>query len=217
MAWPDPITDLRILINDRDTDHEAWRKKCVGDVNGTNVDFKTWEKQRVTDFTAPLGANGVFVDGLLVAVSSDLPVLGQFSVAVAPSAGSTVEATYYHQWFLDTDLDKFLKSSSHWLGFSGAPTDVPEGLQPAALHYAAQEAFTNMGQATMTNTSDVYLMEEGPKEKKVTVAQNFLSYAKLMREKANELRDNFYEGQGQASSPMFVSINGRVPKQVPER
>ena len=217
MAWTDAIEDLRNLVNDGPTDHERWRKQCVGQVDGVNVAFKTWEKRRVTDFTAPTATLGVFVDSLGVTAATDDTELGQFSLSVAPSAGSYVEATYYYQWFTNDNLDEFLISASNWLNLGDTYANIQTGLRPAALHYAGQSAMHKQAQYFAENVSDVYLMQEGPKEQKVGVVNHYRQMAEDFRKKAESLRKNFYEGAGQQDSPYNVTINGAVKQIVPRR
>jgi len=222
VAWTDPIEDLRNLINDGATDHERWRKRCVGQVDSTNVAFKTWEKRRLTDFTSPTATLGVFVtdeNGVttIETAATDDVALGQFTLSTAPAPGSIVEATYYYQWFTDDQLDEFLISSSNWLALGDNYSNIETGLRPAALHYGAQSAMHKQAQYFAENVSDVYLMQEGPKETKVGVINHYRQMADDFRKKSIELRDNFYAGSGQQNKPYNVSIMGRVKEIVPKR
>src|SRR5580704_7504634 len=108
MAWADPIGDLRILLSDGPTDKLRANKAVMGNQNGVNAIFKTFEFRRQNNFTAastvaPLGTS---LNGVLLAPSafvSDDVATGFFSLA--PSSVGTndqLTSTYYIQWFLDT-------------------------------------------------------------------------------------------------------------------
>ena len=111
------ISDLRTLLSDNVTDKLAEKKLVFGKINGVNQLFKTFERRRITDFSqAPDSPSpeGVYLNDVLVSsggiISDDL-VSGSFTIAVAPDDGDELRATYYYRWFLDTDLDMFLKNA----------------------------------------------------------------------------------------------------------
>ena len=113
--WTTALQDLRNHLSDGATDRYHFRKRCFGEIDGTNTRFKTFEFRRVTDFTQE---EGVYINGVLQpasGVSSDSLIPGEFILQTAPSDGSIVEASYYTQWFLDSELEDFLKQSSRWL------------------------------------------------------------------------------------------------------
>ena len=215
--WTTALEDLRDLINDDSDDHERWRKRCVGQVDGVNLAFKTWESNRLTDFTAPPAGLGVFVDNTSVTAATDDQELGQFTLSVAPTAGSIVEASYYYQWFDDDDLNGFLRLSMNWLNLGDDFSKLEQGLRPAALHYAGQQALHKQAQYFAENVSDVFLMQEGPKEESVGIMNHYRQMASDFEKKANQLRDSFYSGAGSENKPINVSIPGRVRKVVPNR
>ena len=215
--WAKPKEDLRFLINDGPTDHERKRKRLNGQSDGSNTVYDVFEKRLVSNLVAPSGAEGVFVDNVLVAVTSQDAVIGQVTLTAAPGAGAAVEATYFFQWYTDEELDTFLRSASNWLGKGDDFSMIEGGLQPAAKYYAAQEALHKLSVRFADSLSDVFLMEEGPKEKKVPIVTHFRNLSNDYNKKAKELRDNFYKGQGQAEGPIFASIAGRVSQVVPRR
>lgn len=217
--WSTSATDLRNLISDGPTDKRAYRKKVVGYVDGTNTTFKTFEWRRTSDFTASGVGTGVFVNNVQGTVTSDTPSTGEFALSVAPPYGTgvAVYATYYYQWFLDSEIAVFLKSSAQWLGFSNDPTVIPEGLQPAALHFAAQEAYSKIAMFWSIRISESYMLEDAPAPDTKGPVEQFIEMSKYFREKAIELRDNFYTRQGQSLAPMSTSIAGIVGAVTPRR
>ena len=223
MAWTTAINDLRSLISDGSTDRYCYRKKCFGNVDGTNNSFKTFEFRRIIDFTnssqniAPLG---VYVDSVRVTpsnVSSDSVATGEFTLATAPTAGQVVEASYYYQWFLDSELSTFLTEASEFLGFAGDYTQIAPGLQPAAKYYAAGESYHKMATRWSTRASEMYLVEDAPNQKNMGVAATYLKLANDCKEQSRKLREDYYTRNSQASAPLYSNSFGSVPAVTPQR
>lgn len=215
MTWTTAKEDLRALLSDGPTDKLRHRKRCFGECNGTNVYFKTLEFRRVSDFTTESFPIGVWKNGTLLPssdIASDVLASGDFELAAAPVDGDVIEASYYAQWFLDSELDVFLKSGSNYLGFDGSVIDIPGGLQPAALHYAAADAYEKMAVRWRDWMSDVYRADDAPKKEDRTQTDDFLALSKAMQEKANFLRKNYYQRNDQAEAPLFGSVVGAVRK-----
>ncbi len=139
MTWAAPESDLRTLLSDNAEDKYRYRKKVFGNTDGTNVLFKTFEFRRVTDFTTAAYPLGVWVEGVLLTstdIASDNPGSGDFELAAAPTVRQKVEASYYIQWFLDVEIQNFLRLASNWLGMGDDYTQISPQLRPAALKYA---------------------------------------------------------------------------------
>lgn len=227
MAWSstaNAILALRSLLHDGPTDKIAYQKKVIGQIDGTNTIFKTFEIRRVTNFTVtntfPLG---VYKNGVLVAsanVAQDDPASGTFQLTSAPSqtGRDVIDATYYYQWFLDSDLDGFLQNASTWLGFAG-PTynTVPDGLNAAALRFAGQEAYVALSSQYATRLSSVYKLEDAPNEDILKSVQAFKDMAGSYMKEATKLRDDFYTRQGQSQAPLFNLALGSVVDPQPRR
>lgn len=214
MTWSTAVTDLRNFLSDGPTDRLRWRKRVLGDIDGTNKRFKTFEFRRVTTFvgiTAPLG---VYVDGTKVNVTVDDLPSGEFTIS-APAAGTVVEATYYMQWFIDSELQDFLIHSSNWLLSTDDFTQIPPGLVPAAENYAAFEAYMKMALRWTERLSETYRLEDAPDKDRITIVQYFKELADSRRETALKLRDEYYTRQGMALQPLFRSIPGRVGPVTP--
>ena len=113
MTWTTARSELRTLLSDNTNDKPRNRKPILDKQDGVNQTFTTFETRRITDFTlATTGFEGVFVNGSRATVTADDLIAGQFTLAVAPADTDTVEASYYLQWFLDSELDTFLKSAA---------------------------------------------------------------------------------------------------------
>lgn len=227
MAWSTTsaaILSLRSLLHDGPTDKIAYQKKVIGQIDGTNTIFKTFEARRLTNFTAtnafPLG---IYVNGVLKTASyctQDDPISGTFQVSSAPSQTSrdVIDATYYYQWFLDSDLDGFLQNASTWLGFAGATYNTnPDGLNAATLRFAAQEAYTALSALYSTRFSQVYKLEDAPNEDVLKSVEAFKEMASGYMKEATALRDDYYTRQGQSKQPLFNLAVGSVVDPVPRR
>lgn len=214
--WTNYISDLRNLLSDGPTDKYAYRKKVFNPIDGVNQAFKTFEWRRVTDFTTAGAPLGVYVDDALVTTSADDTALGEFSLQAAPANGTVVTATYYYQWFLDSEITQFMISATNWVGLGDDPLNIPQGLRPGALHYGAQEAYQKLALRWSQRVSEIYLLEDAPADTHKPV-QTYLELSKYMREKALELRNDFYQGQGTQLKPNTVSLLGRVNAVMPRR
>jgi hypothetical protein len=217
MAWATPELDLRRTLNDGPTDKLRHRKAVFGQVNGTNDIFKTLEFRRLTDFTAPAVPEGVYVNNVQVAVGDDNPEVGEFVVAQAPVEGDIIQATYYIQYFLDSELVGFLSDANEWLGFGDDYTNVNPGLRPAALQYGAYLGYQKLAMRFHENLSETFRLEDAPASKNIEYLTWLNSMADGFLKRATGLRKNFYERNDQASAPLYSVASGRVPRNVPNR
>lgn len=215
MSWTSATSDLRVLLSDGPSDRICYRKKCFGEVNDTNAVFKTFEQRRTTDFTSATAPDGVYVSGTLATVSSDDTLVGEFVLADAPSAGQVVTATYYFQWFLDSELQQCLVAACEWLGLGEEYQNIPQGLRPAAKYYAGQEAYHKLTLKWAARVSEVYLLEDSPDPEILKIADTYRAMANDFKKKSVELRDQYYTRQGQSLSPLFGTSFGAVPSPVP--
>lgn len=215
MAWLTAVSDLRTLLSDGPTDRYSSRKRCFGEVNGTNLIFKTFEFRRVTDFTTASFPQGVYIDGTVVpasGVASDFTPTGEFvlTVGYVPQDGDIVEASYYSQWFIDSELSEFLTTASNWLSSQTDFSLTPNGLWPCALKYGAAEAYLKMAIRWRTFLSEGYRVEDEPKKPGVGPADEYVKMAEMFRKEATQARDEFYTRQGRNLQPLFGSVLGNV-------
>lgn len=216
MSWTTAKDELRALVSDGPTDRLRHRKKVLGTMDGVNVVFKTLEFRRITNFTTAASPEGVYVNGVTAAVSTDFPAIGEFTLTTAPVDGDVVEATYFSQWFLDSELDVFLTSAAQWLLIDDV-TNVPTGLRPAALHYAAQEAYMKLSIKWAEFLSEQYRTEDAPKEGAFDVVDKYQKAATGMHKKSFDLRNDYYTRSGQALQPLYGAVLGRVSDSTPKR
>jgi len=224
MSWStqaDAIVALRTLIKDNPTDKLCSTKAVIGQPDGTNTIFKTFEYRRVTDFSTTLSFPlGVYVNNAMVAatgVVQDDTQSGTFQLLTAPNSRDPVRATYYYQWFTDSELDNFLQNASDWLGLGHQYQNIPDGLNSSALRFAAQEAYEAAAMKYSTRASEVYKLEDAPNEDILKAIDAFKDMADSFMDKARELRDDYYTRQGQSLAPNFAFSLGSVTDPTPRR
>lgn len=222
MGWvdsPTAILALRSLIFDGPTDKICSNKKVIGAIDGVNTLFKTFEYRRLTDFTTVAAPLGVYVNSVQTTAASDDKMSGTFTLTVPPTTTTrdVVTASYYYQWFFDADLDVFLQNASSWLGFGLVYTNIPDGLNVAALRFAAQEAYEAAAMKYSTRLSETYKLEDAPSEEILKSVSAFKDMADSFMDKATKLRDDFYTRQGQSLAPNFAFSLGRVRDPSPRR
>lgn len=214
-TWTTARDELRALLSDGPTDKLAHRKAVLGDINGTNTKFKTLEFRRVTNFTSASSPLGVFVAGAAVTVSADDVSTGEFNLSAAPADGSELRCTYYYQWFLDSELDGFLKDAARFVAAGETIGNTIEQLRQAALQYAAYDAYQKLALRWAQRLSEVYRLEDEVDGK---AAENpFFKLATACRKCAMDLRDDYYKRQGQQFQPAYGFSMGNVQDTVPKR
>ena len=220
MTWNTAVNDLRTLLSDGSTDKYNSRKRCLGELNGTNLLFRTFEFRRITSFLSATLPLGVYLNGVIVPASglaADYPDTGEFTFITgqAPVDGDVVEASYYIQWFLDSELTEFLNTASNWLQSTTDFTITPNGLWPSALKYAAAEAYLKMAMRWRIFLSEMYRVEDEPKKPGTGPADNYVKMSEAFREEALKSRDEYYKRQGRSLQPLFGSVLGNVPRMPP--
>lgn len=212
MAWTTAISDLRVQLSDGPTDRYHFRKRVFGQFDGTNQRFKTFEFRRVTNFQTTAG---VFLNGEILstsAVSADSVSTGEFLLVDAPIDGDIVEASYFTQWFLDTELDSILQVACLWLiSSSDYVNSTPPGLIPSVLKYASAEGYLKMATRWRTYESSVYKVEDAPRDEIAAKVEDFTKMAEAFREEALKARTEFYQNrQGRAFQPLSGSVLGNI-------
>lgn len=215
MSWDTAVSDVRKIMSDGPTDKLAYRKKVIGDPDGTNVLFKTFEVRRVTDFTSVQAPSGVFINNEPVSVIADDIEMGEFKLSSAPTATDKIRASYYYQWFTDEELEEFLTDAAQWIGYNDFDS-IPDGMRPAAKEYAAHKAYQKLISKMSVNMAETYQLFDAPDKGRFDPIQ---AYAKVSQQKydlALKLRNDVYDGRkGQAAAPRSGTITGRVKNVAP--
>lgn len=217
MAWATALADLRSFINDSGNENLVKEQAVFGPTNGQNRAFFTFHDRLV----APAGIQSasdvtrlrIYFDAQEIAASGvnvTDTVRGQFEVTQVPS-GNEVRASYYFQQNLDAELNQYLRFAAQQV--SATTIDqVSEGLQLAALHYAAAQAYSRLSVRWHQRKSEQFLLQDQPQRQEAE--QRIMFYreesARLMKA-AQELRREFYEyRQDRGRAPAF-KILSRVP------
>ena len=218
MTWADPTGDVRALISDGPEDKLRHRKPVIeGLQDGINKTFKTLEFRRVTDFTTAVAPFGVFLDGVAQVVGSDVPKVGEFVLSVAPAnSGERLTSTYYIEWFLDTELDIFIRNAAQWVSSTTIINDVPTPLVPAAIQYAASEAYQKLAVRWQDSLTSTYRTEDDGADPK-TLAEQYIQMSKQYLDRATTLRDDFHTRQGRSKAPRSANLLGTVRPSEPRR
>lgn len=218
MSWTTANSDVRILLSDGPTDKLRYRKKLIGEVDGINIIFKSFEARRISSFVGSVAPLGIYVNNAIVTVVADDIESGECSVSIAPVAGATVRATYYVQWFDDNEVNQFLTSASEWIGYGDDWTQLPNNLWPAAKQYAAASGYQKLSIRFATNLAETYQLYDAPDQKRFDPIKTYSAMATSMFKLAFELRDDVYENrQGQAKAPIARTLRGRVRDVPPNR
>jgi hypothetical protein len=228
MAWPSSaaaILQLRNLLFDGPTDKLASQKKVLGVIDGVNTIFKTFETRRVNSFAASAPfPQGLYLNGspvLVTNVIQDEPISGVFQLgpSAVPSnlTRDSLTATYYFQWFEDSELDQFLQNATSWLGLSNNYINIPDGLNASALRFASQEAYLAISNKYSVRMAQTFQLEDAPNEDVLKSIQAFQSMAKDYMASAETMRNDFYTRQGQALAPNFNFQLGKVWDPTPRR
>jgi hypothetical protein len=222
-TWTTAVSDLQTLLNDQPDDRYCYRKRVFGDINGTNVNFKTFEFRRQTNFASAGSAIpplGVYLNGTILAtsaVASDDVTSGEFVLNAAPTDGQVLEATYYYQWFLVTELQAMLVNASRWLQNGEDYTTIPDGLNQGALYFAGKLAMEKMALKYSTRASNTFLLEDQPKKDALSVAETYSKQAADFMKSAVDFRDDYYTRSGQSLAAFSTSSFGMVSGVTPRR
>lgn len=214
--WTTAIQDLRIRLSDGPTDRLHWRKKCFGQSNGTNLNFKTFEFRRVTNFTTQGivdQVTGVYVGGALQPPTSivyDNLQVGEFQLLIPPPEAVEVEATYYTQWFYDAELIDLTEQATLLILSTKEYLNVPPGLVPAVVEMAASRAYSKMASRWREYMATTYKLENDPTPNPSSPVASFISMANDAKEEALNLVKFYYTRQGQNLQPLFGQVIGHV-------
>lgn len=221
--WANPIGDVRVAISDGPTDKLAWDKKVVGPQNGKNRRFKTFEIRRVTKFVdcEDNDSTGVFLNYDRVTIENEDTESGMFEFGAGeavPNDGDSLRATYYYQWFDDSEISVFLRATANFIGVGDDFTQITSDFQPAAIEFAAGGAYQKLASKFATNYHEMFQLYDAPDEKRFNPVTAFMNIAEKKFKLAFELRDDVYSGRkGKAGAPLTGVVRGRVRDTAPNR
>lgn len=219
MSWPTAITDLRTVLSDGPTDKiRANQAIVVGPIDGINGTFKTLDYRRVTAFASsatvfPLGIqiNGAYVPAASV-INEDLSS-GYFQLPPSTvGVNSKFTATFYIQWFIDSELDFFLQQTSLWLGqTTDYVNQTPDGLKDSALKHSCHLAYKKLALKFAEDPAIAALRAQDQKDdKRLDTVSQYQAAANTYWKQANDSRNDYYTRKGQPLAPMFGTVIGGV-------
>jgi len=217
--WANPVGDIRIILSDGPTDKLRYRKAVINNPDGVATTFKTFEMRRLSPLVGADGLPiGVFVNGVLAAVTAeDLPS-GEFTLTTAPAEGDTITATYYVQWFLDSEITEFLIQAAQWVGQGSNFVDTTDDLQPAVKEYAASVAYQKLSSKFAEQLAETFQLVDAPDQKRFNPISEYMRISESKLKRAFQLRDDVYKNRkGRALAPISATVKGRVRDVPPNR
>jgi hypothetical protein len=217
-AWAtiqEAIDDVRLAISDGPLDKPVFRKAVQGTKNGNNLIFQTFDSRRVTDFTTATAPFGVYVNDELVKVTSDQPEFGSLALESAPDNPDTVEASYYFQWFNDTQLAQFIKNAMQFYNGTTDVTQAPDVATTCIRSFALAEGYKELSVRWARDNAQKYRMEDAPDNK--YGGNPYIPLHNLCLKEAQAARKYIYTRQDQNEEALFASIHDGLPDVAPNR
>lgn len=207
------ISDLRAFLNDGPVDKLVKQKALIGEVNGTNAVFMTFEDR----LTSVVKITVDFVDQGAGFTLTD-PIQGFIQLTTPPPPSSVIRAAYYYQFFLDSELTEAITMASGEIIGTEDPTQVGIGLKQATMAMAGYFAFTKQSIRWATRMSMKFLLEEEPVASETTNRSNlFGQIARTYFDQARTMRDDFYKRQSRSLAPAFGMFKPSIPHVGPRR
>lgn len=226
MAYNTAITELRQLISDTGFNKRASKKQIIGNTDGTNKEFITYDKRLFADSFL------LYINDVLVTTgfSLDDPIAGTVIFTAPPDNGVELRATYYWQWWTDDELKNFLNKAAEQIGvidpnISNTHADaayllIPPGLKTPTLKFAAHlstDALVNY--LIDRKHSSEYLLEQdgNTDEGYVKLVETLQKQASTFMKDSLALADRFYKRQGRQYAPAFGIKNVNTRQYGPRR
>lgn len=225
MSYDGAILELRQLLADTDFNKKASNKKLLGDINGENVNFITYDK-RISEDTIEVTITQADGEVIIPSVTVDDAIKGTITLSEAPALNSSVTANYYWRWWLDEELINFLNKGAETVSQTSilvpdeAYLQIPPGLKLAALDVAVSLANSAQIQYMINRRhSEEFLLEQDGNDdanfSNTISAMSGIVDAKL--KSGLMLRDDFYKRQGKRFAPAFAIKLGVGKRYGPQR
>lgn len=158
-------------------------------------------EEYVTVYAIP-GTLVAFIDGSTTpaAPTTDVDQNGTFVVATAPV--NSLQVTYAWQYFADDDIDDFLDRARSWLREYSSIAQVPDGLNPALIEYAA-------GEAVRALARKVSLADASAGDAKINLSQltqEYQTQAKQLHAAAQSDRDSYWHRASETLAPAVATL-----------
>lgn len=218
MTWTTALTDLRTELQDNADNKYALRKNVFGSPDGTLVEFATIEGRYVPAslvvYAAPPGGGTPSV----VTVSDTTGwEQGIFRLQAAPQPRQLITASYYWQYFTDTEITNFLKTAASRVGITDYTTTPVDGLERVVLNYACAAAYRFLSSQWIRKISEKVLLKDSPVSENDTRSNLFLKQAQDYEKMGNDERIEYYKAQGRRYKPSFSTSQGNITPWTPRR
>jgi len=217
-AWPDVAAardDLRRFLNDGPTDRPAKQKQILGNVDGVNRQFFTFD-DRIVVGSLIVSVNFVDLAGTEFTLTD--PIMGEITLVTPPAAQTTVRARYYFQFFTDVELEEALKLATGEIVESDDVTQIVFGMKNTTLNFAGHFAFVKQAIRWAHLMSSKFLVEDEPVEGETSSRPNlFRQIASDYLKHALDMRTSYYTRHGRRNAPAFTVFKPNIPPSGPRR
>ena len=194
------IDDLRMRIQDGPTNKLAVHKPALqGDIDGSNKIFILLEPRYVA---ASLKA---YLNSASVTATALDNLSGMVELATAPASGK-LTFSYFWQYFLDTELDLFLRQGAGNVGMTDY-TLADVSLQPVIVEYAASYAYLFLATEWVRSMSEKIQLSDAPQQTGIPVPNHFLQLKKDAWNTAEGMKKEYYTGQQRRNVPYGSATN----------
>lgn len=169
--------------------------------------FENVPLERFATVNAIPGTLVAFVDGSWAPTLpvQDVDQNGNFTLPVAPVSALLV--TYGWQFFTDTAIDNYVDQARQWLRQFQSVSMVPDGLNPALVHYAAGLALSALARqltlsAQKAGTAEIDLSD---------ITKAYQAQAAALIKLAGAERDAYYSRGSEALDPTAVDVSSVGP------
>ncbi|MBL0233237.1 MAG: hypothetical protein IPQ08_06190 [Chitinophagaceae bacterium] len=206
MPYTLALTELRQMLDDSPFNKKVSKKKLIGNIDGSNVRFISYDKRLYSDTLQ------VFVGEESVGFTLVDDVGGEIDLTEPPSGNVKVTASYYWQWWTDSELKNFLNKGAEMVGQSVTTTidnaylNIPSGLKTGSLLIASSLAARALISFIVLrkHSSEFLLEQDGNSDSNYDATLKTLQLLADMNWKNGiEQRDDFYKRQGRRNSPAF--------------
>lgn len=133
------VSNLRSLLGDNPSDKFEFKTDVYPTPNGVTTRFFVGQTRLVSG-TLEVYHNGVLIPAVSGSAIDTAKGSFDYTAADGPPKGQ-VEASFYYQWFTDSDLEAFITEASQMLNFESPSGDFAIGLRPTLLSWACYNAY----------------------------------------------------------------------------
>lgn len=134
------VTSLRSLLGDNPGDKYEFKTDVFPTPDGVTTRFFVGQT-RLAAGTLEVYKNGVLIQA--VSGSAVNVAKGEFTYETeeGPLRRGLLQASFYYQWFTDSDLEAFLTEAAQMLQFDSPSADFAVGLRPTLMSWACYNAY----------------------------------------------------------------------------